>query len=323
MPLILSQHFSPADRVYADAEGSLYHYPQVYFKRVQPYELFIYYRPLGEAAQRHDSKTYFGHGVIGVPWPDPEKSDHRFAPIIRYEPFPSLVPLKDVHGNYYETGSKHSPQSQSAVRVIDQIGYHRILAAAGVAFVGVSQMPSTEAVAATGYLGRPIDFPKDVLREARVIPSGAGYTPHGERAIDVYESASLQERARADHQATLKLFAARAHKVNGTCWYNNNIDLFVDAAGQRLLVEAKSLTDPRQAIDRMRYGIGQLTDYRVRYRSETAGSLPVLAFGLPPDRASSWVASVLEEAGIGFVAAVDDKLEPLNDCARKIAILRK
>ncbi len=43
VPLILSQHFSPADRVYADAEGSLYHYPQVYFKRVQPYELFIYY----------------------------------------------------------------------------------------------------------------------------------------------------------------------------------------------------------------------------------------------------------------------------------------
>ena len=48
----------------------------------------------------------------------------------------------------------------------------------------------------------------------------------------------------------------------------------------------------------------------------------MLAFGLPPDRASSWVATVLEDAGIGFVAAVDDKLEPLNECAKKITILR-
>lgn len=321
MPLILSQHFSPADRVYADAEGSLYHYPQVYFKRVQPYELFIYYRPLGEATPREDSKTYFGHGVIGVPWPDPDKVDHRFAPIIRYERFPNIVTLKDSQGNYYETGTKRSPQGQSAVRVIDQIAYHRILAAANVAFIGISQMPSTEEIAASDYLGKPIDFPKDRLREAYQIPPGAGYTPHGDRVIDVYESASLQERARADHQSTLKLFANQTLKAGGRFWYNNNIDLFIEAVGQRLLVEAKSLSNPQQAVDRMRYGIGQLTDYRTRYRSEVEGSLPVLAFGRAPNRETSWVATVLQEARVGFVVVADGKLKPCNEQAQKIALL--
>jgi hypothetical protein len=134
--------------------------------------------------------------------------------------------------------------------------------------------------------------------------------------------ASLQERARADHRVTLKLFARQAHQVNGICWYNNNIDLFVEATSQRLLVEAKSLSDPRQAVDRMRYGIGQLADYRVRYRQEIEGSLSVLAFGRPPDRETSWVATVLEEVSIGFVAVVGEKLIALNEPARKIAIIR-
>ena len=321
MPLILSQHFSPADRVYADVEGSLYHYPQVYFKKVQPYELFIYYRPLGEASPRHDSKTYFGHGVIGVPWPDSQRSDHRFAPIIRYEPFPRVVPLRDPQGNYYETGTRHAPQSQSAVRSIDQIAYHRILAAAGVAFVGISQAPSTEEVAASGYLGKPIDFPKDDLREIREIPPGAEYIPHGERVVDVYESASLQERARADHQTILRIFAAEAIQGGGKCWYNNNIDLFVEAAGQRLLVKAKSLNHPLQAVDRMRYGIGQLTDYRVRYRQEVEGSISVLAFGRPPDRVTSWTSTVLEEAAVGFVTISDGRLLALNERARGLKLL--
>ena len=52
MPVILSQHFSPADRIYADAEGSLYHYPRQYFTRIKPYDTFVYYRPLGESAHR-------------------------------------------------------------------------------------------------------------------------------------------------------------------------------------------------------------------------------------------------------------------------------
>ncbi len=183
-------------------------------------------------------------------------------------------------------------------------------------------MPSTEEVDMSGYLGKPIDFPKDSLRELHRIPHGAGYTPHGDSVIDVYESASLQERARADHQNILKLFAEQTHKVGGRFWFNNNIDLFIEAAGQRLLVEAKSLSDPQRAVDRMRYGIGQLVDYRARYRSEVAGALPILVFGRPPDRETSWGATVLEEAGIGLVVASNSNLVPRNELAQKIALLR-
>jgi hypothetical protein len=223
MPVILSQHFSPADRVYLDAEGALYHYPRVYFGRVQPYDLFIYYRPLGESRPRPDSLTYFGHGVLGEPWDDPDDHSRRFVPIIRYAPFPVCVPLKDAHGNYYETGSLRAPQFQSAVREITAIAYHRILAAAGVAVTDVSHLPITEQVAKDGYVGRPIAFPRDALREVTMIPRGAGYTPCGNKVVDVYEAASLQERARADHQRTLRVLLEKATAAGGQCWYNNDI----------------------------------------------------------------------------------------------------
>ncbi len=64
MPVILTQHFSPGDRVYEDAEYSLYHYPKIYFSRVRPFDRFIYYQPpTPKACARADSKHYFGHGV--------------------------------------------------------------------------------------------------------------------------------------------------------------------------------------------------------------------------------------------------------------------
>ena len=116
MPVILSQHFLPAERVYEDAEGSLYHYPRQYFTRIQPFDRFVYYRPLGESTRRLDSKTYFGHGVLGVPFADPYRQDHRFVPIIQYEPFSNLVGLKDAQGRYFETETNQPPPSQSAAQ---------------------------------------------------------------------------------------------------------------------------------------------------------------------------------------------------------------
>lgn len=320
MPVVLSQHFSQADRVYLDAEGSLYHYPAQYFARVQPYDTFVYYRPLGESKARIDSKTYFGHGIIGVPYPDYRRSNHRFAPLIAYEQFQHLVSLADSFGNYYETGTKSPPAAQSAVRTIGEISYHRILAAAGVAVTGVSLMPTTEQVVAQAYLGQPIPIPKDSLRDASTIPEGAGYVPSGKATPNVYESASLHERARADHQRVLQLISTRAQSIGAKCWYNNNIDLFVDAGEKRLLVEAKSLTDDRQAVERMRYGIGQLTDYGVRYRAETRGAEKLIAFGRPPGRDLSWVRTILDEAQISLVALNGEDLVPMNERAEKLSI---
>ena len=104
MPVVLSQHFSAADRVYLDVEGSLYHYPRVYHARLsKPYNRFVYYRPLGGSARRPDSRHYFGHGVLGVPYADTHRADHYFVDVIQYQPFPKLVPLTDAQGTYYET----------------------------------------------------------------------------------------------------------------------------------------------------------------------------------------------------------------------------
>jgi hypothetical protein len=123
MPIVLTQHFSQADRVYEDAEMSLYHYPRVYFSRVEAYDRFIYYRPLGKSARRFDSQTYFGYGNVGIPYPDPQKEDHRYVDLIKAAPFPKLVPMRDFSGDFYETESAAAPPFQSAVRRISETAY--------------------------------------------------------------------------------------------------------------------------------------------------------------------------------------------------------
>jgi Dam-replacing family/Dam-replacing HTH domain len=62
----------------------------------------------------------------------------------------------------------------------------------------------------------------------------------------------------------------------------------------------------------MRYGMGQLFDYRVRYEVEVAGAEPVLAFGALPDRATGWITNILQDNGIAFVARDREQIVPLN-----------
>jgi hypothetical protein len=321
MPVVLTQHFSPLDRVYQDAEFSLYHYPRVYFTRVEPYDRFIYYRPLGKSARRPDSRRYFGHGVIGQPFPDPYRADHRFAPLVRAKPFPRLVGDRDIAGNFYETESSTMPPFQAAVRRISETAYHRILAEAGVTAASIEAMPSTEAVSAFYLPSATTQPPRDHFRIIKQVPPGAGYVPHNTE-LNVYESAALRERARADHQRVLSLIADRVHERGGTCSYNNNVDLLADFGNTRVLVEAKSLTDLRDGVDRMRYGIGQLADYGFRYRSELSGAAPLLAFGHAPDRQTEWIADVLQDNGVGFAAMANDGLVALNAAGRELPLFR-
>jgi hypothetical protein len=317
VPVVLQQHFLQADRAYADVEGVLYHYPRQYFGRVTPFEPFIYYRPLGKAAARPDSLHYFGHGVMGEPWPDPKDGKLRYAPIVQYERFQTLVTLRDPLGNYYETGTERAPQAQSAVRDISEIAYHRILAAANVAVTGISALPATTAVEISGYRTVPLPWPKDDLRVITHVPAGAGYVPRGQDPPSVYEAAALQERARADHQRVLSEIVAKVNTLGGSCRYNNNIDLLTHVGDEGLLIEAKSLNDLNDAVHRMRYGLGQLLDYRVRYRAEIDGASPVLAFGRPPDRNTGWIAEILQANGVAFVASIEGNVIPLNECGRQ------
>jgi hypothetical protein len=98
-------------------------------------------------------------------------------------------------------------------------------------------------------------------------------------------------------------------------------DLFVRLGDERLLVEAKSLTDPRYAVDRMRYGLGQLTDYGVRYKAEVGSARSVLAFGNPLTRETSWIATILESVGIAFAVVSEQGPQPLNEPARQSRFL--
>ena len=318
MPVILTQHYAPEDRIYEDVEYSLYHYPRQYFGRVKPYDRFIYYRPLGRAAPRVDSKTYFGHGVLGQWTPDSKRTDHRFVSLIQTEPFPRLVQLYDSKGAFYESESTSTPPFQSAVREITETAYWKILAAADINAAGISLLPSTERVAQHPYSGTV--FRLDDLREIANIPGGAGYKPHGDNRVNVYESAALQERARGDHQDVLRLVQQQVLQRGGITWYNNNIDLYARIGEARMLIEAKSLVDATAAIDRMRYGIGQLADYEYRYRAQLFGPQKVLAFGSPPDAQTSWVGDLLEDQRIAFVANAGGSLIPLNDSARALPL---
>lgn len=319
MPVILSQLFSPADRPYEDAEFSLYHYPKQYFSRIRRYDPFIYYRPLGKSQRREDSRTYFGHGVLGEWYEDHRRPDHRFVNILRGQRFPRLVPLKNERGQYFETESETSPQGQSAVRELSQLAYVSILAAAGVTQHDLDAMPDTDAIAASPYPLPLVAAPTDFLREITEIPAGAGYVPRSNASqLNVYESAALQERARRDHQETLRIVQSAVLRGGGSTLYNNNIDLLARMGENRYLIEAKSITSPRTVVDRMRYGIGQLADYSYRYDEIVGGAQRVLAFASAPQRETAWVSAVLEHERIAFIATHGERVVALNALAEHL-----
>jgi hypothetical protein len=170
---------------------------------------------------------------------------------------------------------------------------------------------TTETVVSYGF-SSAMDAPKDSFRIVNSIPEGTGYVPQGRALPSIYESAALQERARKDHQATLELIRRAVEISGGSCWYNNNVDLFARVGDRRFLIEAKSLNDPKTALDRMRYGMGQLFDYRVRYRAELENAEPVLAFGSRPPVELAWIATILQENNVSFIANVGERVAPLN-----------
>jgi hypothetical protein len=319
MPVILTQRTWHGDPKYLDREGVIYHYPRQYRSRINDFERFIYYRP-ATGAVAEEASTYIGHGVLGTSFEDWARPAHWYVGIAWYERFRSPVPLRDAD-HFVETEGAAKPQFQAAARPVRETAYYRILMLGGVSSGREFQPPvTTESALVLGYRSHLSEPPRDALRVATVIPEGTGYVPSGKALPSVYESAALQERARKDHNATLELIRQSAERLGGHCWYNNNIDLFVRCGDEKLLVEAKSLTDTHQSVDRMRYGMGQLFDYRIRYEAEVAGAVPVLAFGAPPDRETAWIADILQGNGIAFIARQQNRLIPMNASAEALSI---
>jgi hypothetical protein len=310
------------DPGYQDVEGVIYHYPQRYFPFISGYERFVYYRP-ASGASRREASSYFGYGTLGEPFPDPNDARHRFVPIRQFRPFSEPVRFEDPTGRLYESGfSSRTGFTGRSVRRISPPDFFRILSVAGVVGDPYLDLADAELIVKAPYspLFR-IEPPKQPLRVVTAIPPGTGYHPTG-RPVDIAESAALQERARRDHQHTLRVIQALVHERGGQTSLNNNVDLFATVRGQRLLIEAKSIGDSRVVVDRMRYGIGQLADYGIRYRAELGNAERVLAFGAVPSPESAWIATILQESEVAFVALdpAEDRVMPLNDRARSLTL---
>lgn len=320
MPLVLMQRAWRDDPKYKDTEFCVYHYPRSYFDQIRGGERFVYYRPSRDA-KASEASAYFGCGELGDWWTDTGDSNHRFVGIRKPIRFATPVPHLDSQNRMYESTftSRNAFQGRS-VRYIDDLDYHRILDAAGLTGAAWHAAPTIDDVVSGLVLpGRAMEAPRDPFRPLTIIPDGTGYRPSG-KAIDIHEIASLQERARGDHQDTLKLVKAMVERRNGRCLFNNNVDLLASFDEQRLLVEAKSLNVPNAAVDRMRYGMGQLFDYGVRYRAEIGRAQPVLAFGAMPSRDVGWISTILQENGVAFIARQRDSLLPMNAAAKDLPI---
>ncbi len=321
MPIVLMQRVWQDDPRYKDAEYIVYHYPEQYFDRIRGGEQFVYYRP-SRGARVSEASCYFGCGVLGDIWPDPDGSPHRFVGIEKGIPFSKPVPYTDNGGNMYESRySNRSAFQGQSIRHIDDFDFYRILNAAGLTSSLFSEAPSVGDVLAGRVSPLMTTPPRDKFRPLDIVPDGTGYRPTG-NVPDVQESAALQERARADHQDTLRLLKAEIDRRGGTCLFNNNVDLLASFGEQRFLVEVKSLARPLSAVDRMRYGMGQLFDYSVRYRADIGRAKPVLAFGANPGPDVAWVAEILQGNNVAFVARDNKRLHPANELAKDLPIFR-
>ncbi len=325
MPLILTQHYLRDFNRYLDREGVIYHFPKIYLPLVKRLvdevgdRRFLYQRPV-KGAPHGEGGTYFGYGSLGDPYPDTQNPGHSFVEIYNYQRM-RPVPFRDSVGICYETGSERLGNLQGrSIRAIEPMRYFAILHA-GQAY---SIAPNGEMAESASLQDRgvfaPGAIPKDAFREMLVVPPGVGYVPHGNAPPNPYEAASLHERARDDHQRTLDVLLKRFQTMGGSGLYNNHVDLFARLGERRFLIEAKSLPRPSVALDRMRYGVGQLMDYRVRYEAELMGAEPILAFGARVEREQSFIPTILDKNGIALVEVIGDRAVPGNDRASSLPL---
>ena len=125
MPLVLTSNDAKAGDRYQwkDVTGVQYHYPNIYRNLIKTGVPFIYYRGVRRTSGPRRPAEYFGKGVIGSIWPDPETAD---APPIKkawycsiddFIPFLPTVPaksdgvfLEQIPANMWRSGVRQLPQ---------------------------------------------------------------------------------------------------------------------------------------------------------------------------------------------------------------------
>ena len=94
---------------WADDTGARYQFPNQYRNRVRPGCPFVYYRGVRRSGGKRGAAEYFGAGVIGEVWPDPDqpaetpaRNRRWYCAIEEYQPFGSPVLAKQA-GKAYES----------------------------------------------------------------------------------------------------------------------------------------------------------------------------------------------------------------------------
>jgi len=136
MPLVLaSNEVIVSDHAWKDITGVQYHYPNGYRNVIRTGERFVYYRGVHRANGKRSQAEYFGQGVIGDIWRDPQVAPSApkakwawFCGIEDYVPFSPALPAK-INGAFFEQIAAN--QWRNGVRKISQAAFDRILSAAG------------------------------------------------------------------------------------------------------------------------------------------------------------------------------------------------
>jgi|GEM_PF-2243452 len=143
MPLVLAENERTIGGLYdswQDTTGREYHFPNVYRRKVEAGDWFVYYRGVRTLTGRRPNPEYFGMGRITGVWRDaaiPETAPKRgwrwFCSISDYVPFPEPVSWKR-NGELFEQIKQN--RFRDGVRSISQETYDAILAGSGLVNVG-------------------------------------------------------------------------------------------------------------------------------------------------------------------------------------------
>jgi hypothetical protein len=133
MPLVLTSNDPNTSKLrsqWHDVTGVRYHFPNMYRNMIKPGERFVYYRGVHREQGPRGPATYFGAGLVGEVWPDPETA-HKpagkrswYCEIVDYLPFLSLVNaktdnvfLEEIPQNMWRSGVRNLPD-QTFQRIV-------------------------------------------------------------------------------------------------------------------------------------------------------------------------------------------------------------
>ncbi len=168
---------------WADDTGVQYQFPNAYRNRVASGRLFVYYRGVRRAGGRRGKAEYFGTGIIGDVWQDPDQGTNTparqrrwFCAIEDYQPFDVPVPAKNNGVAYERIG--HALGWRTGVREISRDVFDRILSAAHSRSPAPPTLPRDP-------LSAPLTFEDDATRLFLRRPRSAlGATSGGTRRSD-------------------------------------------------------------------------------------------------------------------------------------------